>query len=146
MDTVVKGDHLDCQLLTIMADVIAMSLNVVNGRCYSYVTLCCYGRSCSHDCWQKLCNRFVAGVFPLFFLYIWWQMLDIIVGRCCARDFVADVIAIITVAKWGWCYYPMWRINSRCYSQVADGTATEWYVFVYGRCYCHCGRLISHWG
>ena len=36
--TLVKGDHMDCQLLTIMADVIAMSFNIVSGRCYSHVT------------------------------------------------------------------------------------------------------------
>ena len=34
MDTVVKGDHFDCQLLTIMAYVIDKSLYVVSGRCY----------------------------------------------------------------------------------------------------------------
>ena len=48
--------------------------------------------------------------------------------------------------KMGWCCYPRWGINARCYNQVADGIAIEWNVLVYGRCYCHCGRWISHWG
>ena len=54
MDTVVKGDHFDCQLLTIMADVISMSLNVVSEDVIAMLLSVVYGRSYSHDLLRQM--------------------------------------------------------------------------------------------